>query len=396
MHIVHRTFGYRFSGITHSLCSLLSGWRDRDVTLDLWGTDVRPVNMNSGNLDYQLPEGKHLWAGATATGRLGRSRAAVRLLATLVSRRKDFDLAHFHSLEWGELLSPVILHRLGKKAVFTTSLFGSDNPGAIAAAHGGTLALNLYRQFDGIVAVSPALAEDCREHGISNVLCLPYFLAIPELKDGRNLSLREVVRSRHQIPAEDAVLLFIGSAIRRKGFDILIESYIRVARVHPNTWLVLVGPSSTGELASIEPSYLDEQRSRLLSAHVSDRVIWTGTVTDKHELVGYYSAADIFVFPTRAEGLPNVLIEAMAAGLPVVATHLPGSTDSQVVDGETGFLVPSDDVSALASAVERLLSEPSLRTSMSRSARIRSRLFSFESYCLKLKDFYLSVMGSQS
>lgn len=396
VHIVPRGFGHHFSGVTHRLYSLLSGWQDRDMTLDLWGTDVKPVNMNGGNLDYQLPEGEHLWADARIPGRLAQSWAAASLLATLVSRQTDLDIAHFHGAGWGELLSPLVLHRLGKKVVLETTLLGSDNPGAIATRHLGALALNLCRRFDGLVAISPALAEDCKRHGVSNVITLPNFLAIPELKDVGNLDWRAAVRSRYKIPAEDPVLLFIGAAIRRKGLDVLIESYVRAAKKRPRTWLVLVGPCSKTESEGIDVAYVAEQRRRLSDAGRSDRVIWAGLVADKRELVGYYSAADIFVFPTRAEGIGNVLIEAAAAGLPVVVTNLPGITDTVVVDGETGFLVPPEDVGAIASAVERLISDPSLRATMSASARARSPLFGFESYCSRLKDFYLHVMGNKT
>ncbi len=395
VHVMRSTFGRRFSGHARYVFSLLSGWRDPDVTLDLWGTDVKPVNMNSGNLKYQLPEGKSLWTDARVQGRLGLLWGAARLLAMLVFRRRDFDIAHFHTLWWGELLSPVVLHLLGKKVVYTISLDGSDNPGTIAARR-GTLGLNLYRRFDGVVALSPALAEDCRKYSVANTLCLPNFLAIPELEAGRNESLRAAMRARHQIPPEDPVLLFIGSAIRRKGLDILVGSYIRIAGEHPRTWLILVGPNDRSAVAGFDVSYVAEQRRRLHEAHLSERVIWTGMVTDERELVGYYSAADVFVFPTRREGLGNVLVEAAAAGLPVVATNLPGITDAVVTDGESGFLVPLDDVGALARAVERLISDPALRATMGASARARSHLFGFDAYCSRLRDFYLHVMGNKT
>jgi glycosyltransferase involved in cell wall biosynthesis len=190
--------------------------------------------------------------------------------------------------------------------------------------------------------------------------------------------------------------LFIGAAIRRKGLDVLVESYIRVAEKEPGTWLVLVGPYLKSESDGIDVAYVAEQQRRLRDAGRSDHVAWVGTVTDKHELVGYYSAADVFVFPTRAEGMPNVLTEATAAGLPVVATNLPGCTDYAVVEGETGFLVPPEDVGAFTQAVERLLSDPTLAARMSRSARARSHIFGFESYCSRLKDFYLQVMGNRT
>ncbi len=396
VHVVPSVFGQRFAGHTHYLYSLLSGWQDRDITLDLWGPRVKPFNINSGNLAYQLPEGAHLWADARAPGRLGRAWAAVRMLAAFVSRRNDFDIVHFHYLWWGELLSPVVLHGMGKKVVFTMSLYGDDNPGTIAAER-GALALGLLRRFDGFVALSPALAEDCGHHGISNVLCLPNFLAIPELAAGRNESLRASVRTRHGIPPEDQVLLFIGTAVRRKGLDILVESYIRIAEGHPRVWLVLVGPCSRADAGpGLDLSYVDEQRRRLHEAHLSNRVIWAGMVSDKRELVGFYSAANIFVLPTRREGSPNVLVEAMAAGLPVVATNLPGCTDNIVVDGEDGFLVPPEDIGAFTQAVERVISNPPLAARMGHSARLHSRRFDFGSYCSRLRDFYLKTVDSRS
>ena len=228
VHVVDASFGRHFSGQTHWLFSLLSGWQDRDIALDLWGTDTKPVNMNSGSRVYQLPEGKSLWADPRMPGRLHLVRGAARKLAMLVSRRRDFDIAHFHSLWLGELFSPAVLHRLGKKVVFTMSLYGSDNPGTIAAER-GAWAVNLLRRFDGFVALSPALVEDCGNFGFSNVLLLPNFLAIPELASGRDEGLRAAVRARYRIPAGDPVLLFVGAALRRKGLDVLVESYIRVA-----------------------------------------------------------------------------------------------------------------------------------------------------------------------
>jgi glycosyltransferase involved in cell wall biosynthesis len=114
---------------------------------------------------------------------------------------------------------------------------------------------------------------------------------------------------------------------------------------------------------------------------------------DRDALARHYSVADIFVFPTRAEGLGNVLIEAAAAGLPAVVTNLPGITDCAVADGETGLLFPPEDTDALTRAIEQLVSDPALRARMSQAARAHSKRFGFEEYCRQLKAFYLKVAG---
>jgi glycosyltransferase involved in cell wall biosynthesis len=320
---------------------------------------------------------------------------SVRLLATLVSRQKDYDLLHFHYMWPGVLLSPLLLHPLRKKAVFEVTLLGEDNPSAIADDR-GPIASTLLRRFDGAVAVSPALADDCERNDIRNVLALPNFLAVPELEGGRSPELRMTVRTRHGIPPDDPVLLFVGSATYRKGLDVLVEAFVRVARDFPSAWLIVSGPSRASEGLQVDPSFVQEQRARVERARLTGRVVWTGTINDRCELAGYYSAADLFVLPTRREGLGNVLIEALAAGLPTVAANLPGITDSVVANGVTGFLVPRDDAGAAAEAVSRLLKDGALRARMASAGRTRSQLFSFEGYCLRLRDFYLSVMGSTS
>jgi glycosyltransferase involved in cell wall biosynthesis len=84
----------------------------------------------------------------------------------------------------------------------------------------------------------------------------------------------------------------------------------------------------------------------------------------------YLAAADLLVLPTRREGLPNVVLEAAAMGVPSVTTTATGAIDS-VADGETGILVPPDDPHALAAAISALLKDPGLRRQMGESARRR-------------------------
>jgi glycosyltransferase involved in cell wall biosynthesis len=123
--------------------------------------------------------------------------------------------------------------------------------------------------------------------------------------------------------------------------------------------LVLVG--SGGEL---------ERSRRLVSASgLADRVIFTGFVDDP---VRVQAALDLYVAASRKEGLPLAVLEAMAAGLAVVATDVPGHRDV-VVPGETGLLVAPEDPAELAEAVATLLSDPALRKSLGQAGRERVR-----------------------
>lgn len=100
---------------------------------------------------------------------------------------------------------------------------------------------------------------------------------------------------------------------------------------------------------------------------IGDRVHFLGWQS-REELMKCYGQSNIFLFPSRHEGMPNALLEAMASGLPVVASCIAGS-EELVVDGETGYLVPSEDIESLQTALKKLLSDPALREQMGRASR---------------------------
>ncbi|NLG65402.1 MAG: glycosyltransferase family 4 protein, partial [Actinobacteria bacterium] len=100
-----------------------------------------------------------------------------------------------------------------------------------------------------------------------------------------------------------------------------------------------------------------------------DAIVTTG-FTDR--VAEYLSAADVFVLPSYREGMPRSILEAMALGLPVVATNIRGCRE-EVVDGDTGFLVPVRDSAALADRIGRLIDDPGLRRRMGAAGQARAR-----------------------
>jgi glycosyltransferase involved in cell wall biosynthesis len=109
------------------------------------------------------------------------------------------------------------------------------------------------------------------------------------------------------------------------------------------------------------------------------------------EIVRFFHAASIFVLPSRQEGLGIVVLEAMACGLPVVATRCGGPEDV-VVDGATGFLVENDDADAFAAAISRLLRDPSLGEEMGRNAAKRiHEHYACEEIAARFREAYLTA-----
>lgn len=398
-HFVNPTFGSVFSGHTHYLFSLLSGWNDQGIFLDLFGTRIKPLNMNSSDRVYQLPIGS-FWSTPKRQNRWGSIIWSFELIGILFKHRKDYEIIHFHSLNWGGLLSPLILHPLKKKVVFTMSLMGNDNPSYIRQQSRGRIQVALLRHFDGVIGLSPALVDDAKKNGLRKVICLPNFLAIPQLEEEMDdtaiLISRSKARTKLGIPKESQVLLFVGSIIHRKGVDILINSFVYLAKKHPNLVLILVGPHRKEETNKIDEGYVNQLKEIVQLAGLERRVFWAGMIRDQSALVEYYRSADVFVFPTHNEGSPNVLAEAMAAYLPIVVSHLPGITDILVEDGRNGFLIEQNNVSEFSFAIERLLLDKPLLKAMGAAGKdIAMKQFGFEAYCKKLRKFYLDLYSNE-
>jgi len=164
-----------------------------------------------------------------------------------------------------------------------------------------------------------------------------------------------------QVPVErpdEPTLLCVARLDPVKGVDVLLEA---AALVAPPTRFVVAGEG--GELAA-----LLEQRSRLgLDGRVEFRAVpWEVRVAD------LMWAFDGFVLPSRVEGFPVTIVEAMLAGLPVVATRV-GSVDEAVVEGVTGWIVPPEDPEALAAAIEELVADPAAARARGAAGRDRAR-----------------------
>lgn len=153
-----------------------------------------------------------------------------------------------------------------------------------------------------------------------------------------------------QTSAEDALLLWVGRMDPIKGLDTLVDAVANVAR-NRAVKLLLVGDGP--ERTRIQ--------SRVADLSLQQSVRFLGMRNDVHQLI---RTADLFVFPSRTEGMPNALLEAMAGRLPIVATDVPGCRDL-VTNGKTGRLVKVDDAQALANAIDVALADQQATMEMS-------------------------------
>ena len=150
------------------------------------------------------------------------------------------------------------------------------------------------------------------------------------------------LRCKWSIPPSAPIVGFVGRLTNDKGVPELVEGFSRLGRKFPDLRLLLLGGFESDDALSVK------MRERL-EAH--PRIILAGKVYDTPP---YYALMDVLVLPSHREGFPNVVLEAYAAGKPVVAARATGIVDA-VMDGETGLLFAIGDVAALVGCLERLL-----------------------------------------
>lgn len=191
---------------------------------------------------------------------------------------------------------------------------------------------------------------------------------------------RERIRRELSIPGHFCVFLFVGRLTPDKGVLTLAQAFSKLARTHPDSFLLAVGPDEAGMRQKIER----------LCEEFLPRLRFVGA-TNAPEL--YMAASDVLCLPSQREGFGNVVIEAAAAGLPAIASRIYGLTDA-VVDGGTGLLHEPDDSSALASAMGQLADSPLTRRALSIAGRERVLdQFSSEAVIDALQSCYRDALG---
>jgi len=169
-------------------------------------------------------------------------------------------------------------------------------------------------------------------------------------------ALRERLAERLGIPRRAPVIGFVGRLTRDKGVPELVTAFGQLRQTWPELRLLLVGEFEDGDPV---PAGIRQQ------IEADPYIVAPGYVDDT---APYYGLMNAFVLPSYREGFPIVSLEAQACGVPVVTTTATGAIDS-IVDGVTGFLVPTGNAPALAARIDQILRDPQLRSRMGQAGR---------------------------
>lgn len=304
-----------------------------------------------------------------------RERGAIGRVMAAVERSAP-DVIHTQ-LEFADVLGSIAGNRLGIPSIATIHTLDRPRRWSKEAAHFRLMAWTLRRRSHRVIAVS----ESARRHVLSKaglrkrhtvtihngIDLTPYTSA-----DGTS---RSTVRRQMGIPPEAPVITTVAVLRRPKGIDYMLEALPSVLASHPDLRYVIVGDGP-------HRTYLEARTKEL---EIDRAVHFAGHRTDVPDVL---AAADVFVLPSLAEALPTVIIEAMAGGLPTVATTVGGIPE--IVDqGITGVLVPPADSARLADAVGRLLDSPRQRHAMGIAGRrAATDKFSIERHASRLVAEY--------
>ena len=284
---------------------------------------------------------------------------AVSLLRALrrIQRGFDFQLIHAHTLTPDGFASVWAGRKLGKPVV--VSARGSDvHTYPRQGAWARHVARQAVRGADRVVAVSRKLAEETAEMSAGAV---PVAVVYNGVDTRLFAPCADKAEARHALglPVDGQLVLAVGSLGPEKGMVELIQAFGRLAQGRPEVRLAVLGG---GPLRAD----LEALGARLGGG---ERVHLPGVVSNAR-VAAYMAAADLLVHPSHAEGLPNVVLEAMAAGLPVVATSV-GGIPEVVVPDETGCLCEARDAGALERHLRRILDDPARAMEMGRAGRAR-------------------------
>ena len=246
--------------------------------------------------------------------------------------------------------------------------------------------LNYWLHFGGLVrgttrflAYTRFLAGKLEERGVPSEKITVHYPGIP------------TERYAVELPAGERPpnVLFVGRFVEKKGLPDLVRAFARVAPEEPEARLVLVGDG---------PLRPDLERL-VRSLALATRVDFPGFVS-QDELRGRFEQAAVFCHPSvtpasgETEGLPFSILEAQAAGLPVVATRHAGLSEG-VADGQTGVLVAERDVGGLAGALRSLLGDRERRETMSRAAaRLAKEKFDLRRQTVRLESLYDEILST--
>jgi glycosyltransferase involved in cell wall biosynthesis len=336
-------------GTERQLQGLAGALTARGVHVEILTGQRRPEwplrETMAGVAVHRLPYPKIRWLGTVVF--------LARAAAFLVTRGRRFQVFHVHTVNLLALVA-VVAGRLSRRPVVLKTTGAWELEHGVLRGRAGRglrqrLMLAVLRHADAWIALSVELGRAIEEAGVpaANVRIIPNGVDTAHFRPPGTADAKQDLR-----------VVFVGRLVPDKALPVLLRAWTDVARRVPAATLDIVGAGP------LQPDLATAASQLGLGA----RVRFAGFHADVRP---FLEAATVFVLPSTVEGLSNALLEAMAVGLPAVATRV-GGTEDVVIDGGTALMVPPHDHEALAEALTALLTAPERAREMGRQARDRA------------------------
>jgi len=237
----------------------------------------------------------------------------------------------------------------------------------------------MLRRIDGVIATSEASAS------YLEVPCIVIHHGV-DIGRFQPLADRAAEWRKAGLPGRFGVGCF-GRIRAQKGTDVLVEAALRLLPKYPDATLLL-----TGLITPENEAFVAGLKAKIAAAGLEPRILFLGE-QPREKMPHWFALVTLYVAPMRWEGFGLTPLEAMASGTAVVATRT-GAAAQLVADGDTGFLVPPDDVDALAAAMEPLLADPDKAAAMGARAREKAQArHDIAQEAGKIVAFYAQILG---
>lgn len=334
-------FPPQYSGAAKQAISLAKLLRDKGHLVEFatvqWPV-LAPRDEHDGFVVHRIEQGRG--------SRHREFRLWWNLFRFALAHRGEFDIIHSHGAYYTNCFVGPLARLAGWKSIVKASLADGDLHG-IDASLAGRIHGTFLRSIDACIAISCDLEREFRTAGVreNRIHYLPNGVDTDRFRPA-SPGEREELRRMLGVPTDRPLVLTAGVFDRRKNIGWLIEEWARHKGFTTEASLLAVGPQSREDA---DGSFLASLRE--LAGKNEGIVRIMGQVND---IERYYRAADAFILPSHSEGMPNVVLEAMASGVPCVASRVSGTLEL-VEEGKTGFTFEPGDAEGLGTAIHKAL-----------------------------------------
>ncbi len=374
---IHRKYLPVFSGAairSHEQARLLKKWGNEVLVITPRYDDLR----REEEIDGVKVVRTWVWGKHPLIQNLSFSLSSAR---EILRRKKECEIIQVFSMEVFTFIPLLVAKLFGKKTIYQITLMKPD-PGSLTW---GKLAFMMkwgLKLVDGFLLLSTPMVRALKGEGLMGK---PHKV-IPNGTDLEKYSPptedeREKIRKELGILPDVFCICFVGDLIRRKGADMIVEIFRKFAETEPRAFLLLMGRNN------IEAEHMEAL------GILRERVIFTGFTSKVDE---YLKACDVLLFPSRREGFPSSVIQAMATGVIPVVSEMMGVAYDIVTDGHDGYIIKGENPEDFLKALREILYNDKKRKEMRIMARKKvEERFSITEITKEIMNFYKELLSEK-